>query len=239
MKLELRAWISTLLLCSRRPSPSFGKSSFRLLSTPFDSLIPPLCTKMSSSSSTPSVKAISLPYIDIQPDFASVLRDVSQSVIRAEEFWVSGYWEGKKSVHGKVSFHRVVLVPEKHTEAREEGEREKRSSSPSPFSFFLLISQVHCSMDEDGDLKTTTSGGVVLGPIGEDSSVSLRSSLLVRKGRRGRRELPRFSLASSLLSPFFLLIYRLLSRFPSPRSEFLRQLFDNLVKPSDLRRPLL
>ncbi|KAL7418002.1 WD40-repeat-containing domain protein [Mrakia frigida] len=91
---------------------------------------------MSSSSSTPSVKATSLPYIDIQPDFASVLRDVSQSVIRAEEFWVSGYWEGKKSVHGKV----------------------------------------HCSMDEDGDLKTTTSGGVVLGPIGEDSSAPLKIS---------------------------------------------------------------
>jgi len=27
-------------------------------------------------------------------------------------------------------------------------------------------------MDEDGDLKITTSGGIVLGPIGEDSSVS-------------------------------------------------------------------
>lgn len=53
------------------------------------------------ASSTSALTAV--PYIDLQPDYDQVLRDVGRSVVRREAFWVSGYQEGKTSVHGKVS----------------------------------------------------------------------------------------------------------------------------------------
>lgn len=44
-------------------------------------------------------------------------------------------------------------------------------SSPSA-TLVSCVVQVHCSTDDDGDLKVTASGGVVVSPIGEDSTVS-------------------------------------------------------------------
>ncbi|CDZ96906.1 WD40 repeat-containing protein [Phaffia rhodozyma] len=47
-----------------------------------------------------------LPYINVQPDYPAVIRDVAQSVVKAESFWASAYLENETSVHGKISCER-------------------------------------------------------------------------------------------------------------------------------------
>ncbi|EJD35493.1 WD40 repeat-like protein [Auricularia subglabra TFB-10046 SS5] len=57
-----------------------------------------------------SADVTTLPYITVQPDFASVLSDARDGVIGQEDFWVSCYAEGKPSVHGKVRADRGGLA---------------------------------------------------------------------------------------------------------------------------------
>lgn len=104
-----REKVVTSCWTSRASSPPFlpemltsiiNVSEHQDLLSPLDTQQPIFPLNMSSAPSSSSV--VSLPYIDLQPDFASVIRDVSQSVVRSEEFWVSGYQQGKTSVHAKV-----------------------------------------------------------------------------------------------------------------------------------------
>jgi proteasomal ATPase-associated factor 1 len=47
-----------------------------------------------------------LPIVTIQHDFETVIADVRDGTVEAEDFWLSCYRQGQTSVHGKV---RVTL----------------------------------------------------------------------------------------------------------------------------------
>jgi hypothetical protein len=51
----------------------------------------------------PKPKISTLPYINVQHDYVQVIQDVSQSIVKSEDFWISGYKDGEESVHGKVA----------------------------------------------------------------------------------------------------------------------------------------
>lgn len=120
-------------------------------------------TMQSASPSSSTLPFISLPYLDVQPDYAQVLSDVSRSVVRSESYWLSAY-KGPDSVHGKV---RSSI----HFSTRDKSNRLIFRCDSS----YSAVNQVSCERDEDGDLKTKGVEGIVL--TRTSSSDDVRSSL--------------------------------------------------------------
>lgn len=48
-----------------------------------------------------------LPYINIQKDYVQVISDVSQSIVKREDIWISAYLEGHDSIHAKVRVFKM------------------------------------------------------------------------------------------------------------------------------------
>ena len=60
-------------------------------------------------------EAINLPTVNVQHDFQAVINDVEDGMVGEEDFWVSCYKNGEKSVHGKVrvgrdDYDKIVLT---------------------------------------------------------------------------------------------------------------------------------